>query len=299
VKSVRAGTLALAIAATFAALAGCTLLLGPDGDFTSGGLDGGDAQTTGQGDGSNGGPGDGGGASDASADAGSVLSPYALAVLADKPVFYLRLDDSAVPASLTAAQLFEEIGQAKIGVRDGTVTPGVPGALTGPAAGTALELDTGYIQFGDRLGFSGTVSFSLELWVRSTSTSFSHVITKQDRGTPKVGYAVFTNGGSMTFERYAGSVGIQVAVPFPADSSYHHIVAVFDGDKLELYIDGAVAGTQADARPTTVTTSPLILGTEEVGVGANVFQGSLDEVAIYDHVLLGDRIAAHIAAANR
>jgi hypothetical protein len=206
------------------------------------------------------------------------------------------MDDPTLPADATTPQLYDEISKTHVGSRGGSLGAGVPGAL-GSAGGTAIEFDTGFLSFGDRLAFTGTAAFTLEMWIRSTSTSFSHVITKQDRGTPKVGYAMYTNGGGLTYERYANSQAVNTSCTFPADGSYRHVAATYDANMLRLYVAGQLVGSSSDMRSMTPTTAPFLLGIESLG-STSFFQGSLDEVAIYDHALGADRIVAHVHAAT-
>jgi hypothetical protein len=91
-------------------------------------------------------------ASTSSPEAAAPL-PYVSEVLRDAPVLYLRLDDPTLPADPDAPQVYDEISKTYRGVRVGSLDAGVTGAL-GSGGGTALEFDTGFLSFGDRLAFA-------------------------------------------------------------------------------------------------------------------------------------------------
>jgi hypothetical protein len=217
-------------------------------------------------------------------------------VLADHPVAYWRMDDRSLPADVLSPQIFEQVAARLTGKRDGTLTPGLAGALPGDD-GKALGFDTGYLSFGDRLAFPGTASFTLELWLKVTSMAFGHVVTKQDRGSPKHGYAIYTVNANVFFERYETDQSVAVSMQVGLDV-YRHITSIYDGTSMRMYVNGELAGMKPDTRSMSVTVQPFILGTSALGATGDIVHGALDEVAIYDYALPEARIQAHLAAAT-
>jgi hypothetical protein len=98
------------------------------------------------------------------------------------------------------------------------------------------------------------------------------------------------DGAEYTGPALAPSPGLEAG---PSD---RHVVATYDGTALRLYVAGQAIGGSPDARVMTPTVAPFLLGIETTA-GTSFFQGSLAEVAVYDHALEPDRILAHVRAA--
>lgn len=83
----------------------------------------------------------------------------------------------------------------------------------------------------------------------------------------------------------------------PLANHVYHLVGTYDGATMRFYIDGKLNNTMpVSGRITGYTPQDgMGIGGEYVDVNP-VFHGRIGEVAIYDHVLSSDRIAAHYAA---
>ena len=75
---------------------------------------------------------------------------------------------------------------------------------------------------------------------------------------------------------------------------YTHIAVTFDGSTVRLYFDGAQVGTTTSVTVLDDNAQPF-----QIAAGNNraFFDGTIDEVAVYDYALPADRIDAHHAAA--
>ena len=149
-------------------------------------------------------------------------------------------------------------------------------------------------------------SFSIELWMMtdpaSTCAGTEVFMGRDDRGTslhwwlgcsPAGGYARFylvDKGG--TDSGVSGTTDL-------TDGSWHHIVATRDADSdtINLYVDGALEGTQSAAYPAGFDsrTSPVNIGWLNVSPYYH-FVGTLDDVAVYDRVLSDTEIYQHSLA---
>ena len=58
-----------------------------------------------------------------------------------------------------------------------------------------------------------------------------------------------------------------------------------------MYVNGALDATQADARSSLPKSMTLFIGAQTTNTRG--FAGAVDEVAVYDHALAPDRVAAH------
>jgi hypothetical protein len=105
-------------------------------------------------------------------------------------------------------------------------------------------------------------------------------------------YASSVDGGvRVGFERWTNQAIPIFALSFePLPTNvWTHLAATFDGTEARLYVNGEIKGRSLPTQPSGKTPLPLAWG----GI-----QGSLDELAIYDHAVPMARIAAHIAAAK-
>lgn len=280
------------------------------------GHDAGSDSSTGTGTeaGSEAGPDAGSDAGGAGTDAGGPLCGYASTVLADHPLAYLRLDDTS---GLTAA---DATGNGNTGTFKGGVTLGVPGAITSCLGETAVTLDgnTGWIDLGDKFGFTGSAPFSLEIWINpSTITGeFRGVMAKNstDGSNQRQGYDVFSVDGlqygtALGYERYqSGQTGFAGIGPNGTDAgtaaapivgAWMHVVAVFDGTNQMIYTNGALTAGPSPSSEViqTQTGCSFAVGAFFCGT-VGYFAGTVDEVAIYGTALSAAQVQAHYQAAQ-
>ncbi len=79
--------------------------------------------------------------------------------------------------------------------------------------------------------------------------------------------------------------------------AWTHVVMTHDGTNDVIYVNGALANAKAVAGPLDVTTKPLGIGWDPIDKG-NYFNGSLDDVQLFDVALDAAQIAALYAAQN-
>lgn len=236
------------------------------------------------------------------------FTSYSSAVLADTPVGYWRLGESAGP---TATDLS---GNARHGSYIGTYTLGALGAVP---PDTALSVDgrsnvDAYVTMGDisAFGFAG-VSFTVECWVKWTVAQGSKpIISKRtaDSGIYRGWSLLVSNGGSggqiiFTVSDGAGDGGsVTSSISALNDGEWHHVVGTFTALRIELWIDGVARG---NAVPTAVIdanpSDQFRISHPSSSVGPystnDAFVGSIDEVALYSGTALSStRIAAHYEA---
>lgn len=231
---------------------------------------------------------------DGGADA-AVVS-YRAAVLADRPLAYLRFGESS------GAIASDETGNGNTAAVSGTVAWGVPGALAGDKD-TAVRLDgkTSVIDLGGKIDFSGTSPFSLEIWldVATADSSYRFLVVKDDRpasGREEWG-VVLHNVDGLYFERYVAGGGRSAGTPAaPYLGRWVYTVATYDGSRLNFFVEGVSVDSGPDPRPQLAKNVPLQVGSGFPNGG--VIDGSIDELAIYDHALSPERIKAHFDAAR-
>jgi hypothetical protein len=217
---------------------------------------------------------------------------YREAVLADAPIAYWRLGDAVATAQDETAHV--------AGSYVGSCTHAVGGALAAdPDGAVGFDGATCEITLGDNFTFTGNVPYAVEVWIDASRTlAYEHYVTMETRsggsgsGTPVDGWAVFRDNGpiGLMFERVIAGTGVKTTpIVIPANQ-WLYVVAVYDGAIISVYVDGSLIQTISDAR-----VAPPFVGTALIGAHSQgaFFDGTLDEVAIYDHVLTPTEIQRH------
>ena len=252
-------------------------------------------------------PSSGDSASDAGPDAPVTSSAYRSAVLADNPIVYWRMGSAVrtVP---------DETGHGNdllVQGASGSFELGAKGALVGDDD-TAIRFDgrdgRGIATDAAPFDFPQKAPFTIELWAMREELEggspfqkiLDHEVGSQQNRT---GFSLQVvvdpvEGGVQAtgFEYNAYDGGDTRALgPLRPVGTWAHYAATFDGTKITVYVNG-VAGSSVPLNGVpTPAMADLIVG----GPASNPFPGTIDEVAIYDHVLGAARIVAHITAAGR
>jgi hypothetical protein len=225
-------------------------------------------------------------------------SHYRDEVLSDQPLVYLRFGEAD---GLVAA---DELAVHDAAYGTG-VNLGVPGAIAGDAD-TAVTFDgavASNVAMPSGLDFAGTTPFSVEVWARQTEyQGFGWAIDHQDYRVPRKGWGILFSADRVGFERYTNDsyAGPNVSSDRGLElDRYHHVVATFDGDRLELFIDGSSVGRESGGRAIAAMPDPWRVGRQNCGCTSDNFIGSMDELAIYGTALDAMRVRAHYTAAGR
>ncbi len=222
-------------------------------------------------------------------------SPYAQRVRADGATALWRLGEPTGSVGYDSARY-----------TDLTLDTGVSRPVTGALA---KETDTATRFDGTSAGTAATTTaargpqtFSVEAWVRTTSTAGGKVL----------GYGNKATGASTGFDRnlyvdadgrarfgvYTGSVQSLVSPAAVNDGKWHHLVATLSSAGMSLYVDGARV-----AQSTTTTKAQDLTGFWRVGgdtltgwpaqPSSSFLAGDIDEVAVYPTALTAAQVSAH------
>lgn len=201
-----------------------------------------------------------------------------------------RPDDEAT--GLLAFWSFEE--GAGLVATDGS-GHGHDGVLSGGAGwtdgylGSALSFPAGADEVRvDHGGALGTLhALTVSAWVKSPQTeSFASII--DCRHELDEGYDFYLDDQGLPFARINGTT-LTGTTPV-GDQTWHHLALVWDGSRLAIYVDGSEDAHQFIAEPPIETAAPLLLGSHFALGGTFGFEGTLDEVKIYDRALGHDEI---------
>jgi len=238
---------------------------------------------------------DASGETDASGDGGSA---YVAAVVADRPVLYLRLGERVTDSPRGARDSSGSRHDA--GAFQGPVICGVVGAIKGDndtachfdGAGSAITV----APYG--LKFAAAAPYSVEAWVRpaTLTTGGNSVFSVAGRLTLDDGYMLFVDAAARRGVTTRETADGGRSTPAGGDLSstyYSHLVTTFDGALLTIYVDGDRKGQAVTSTPfAAASTIPFSIGANG-NADDHFFVGDLDEVAVYDHALSAERVRAH------
>jgi hypothetical protein len=226
---------------------------------------------------------------------------YPDTVKADNPVAYYRFED---PTNATTV-----IDSSASGANPGTLVFDDYGAwpqLGQPGLGSNsiafhLYTDTfgvpekSYVSVPYSPDLNPAGSFTTECWARATSwgaenrcflSSFQDYSAgwwfRQEAGTtPRWLYV--QNGG-----------GIYMAAGYITKNEWTHLVVTYDGTTVYFYANGTNLWNSTGTVPAPNTLGPLCIGGDPA-IGNELFDGNVDEVAIYTNALTADQIKLHYA----
>ena len=161
------------------------------------------------------------------------------------------------------------------------------------------------LNFGNTVGNFGTNDFTIEFWIRTSSTRLESVMEKwpvcgvSSMWNIRIGQPV-TNDGHLNTEMFSDALGNGHAVLVSGrainDGIFHHVALVRLGTSVAYYIDGAV-----DVSTSSVGGVTEINNTADFAVGRSVcvgidgtspFTGQMDEISVYNRALSASEIAA-------
>ncbi|MDO8522948.1 MAG: LamG domain-containing protein, partial [bacterium] len=156
--------------------------------------------------------------------------------------------------------------------------------------GQALDFDgsNDYVNVGDHSSLDLGDVLTYSLWVKRDRSSFStyEVLMSKGAGTFVL---VFTVDNTVSANKHS-SGEIAESNQAISDGAWHHIVAAKNGSAFfKIYIDGIDRTGSVTDKTLTNGDSSLRLGTESP-VAGNYFDGSIDDVRIYNRALSADEI---------
>jgi uncharacterized repeat protein (TIGR01451 family) len=166
-----------------------------------------------------------------------------------------------------------------------TYVPGVLGQAFG-FNGNDSQVDFGSAGFG-------TADFSVDFWIKTTSTDVESILGNRMDGYHGNFFSVHLGGGApghLSVEIDQDSQGTNyisvISNGVVNDGSFHHVAIVRQGPTLSLYIDGTLSGSVTGAGVANLTNpNPLRAGFETIddqGLGVQSFTGVMDELTIYN-----------------
>lgn len=151
----------------------------------------------------------------------------------------------------------------------------------------------GYVEVkdSDLINFPGN-QFTIAAWIRPKKTKSVYVIIKNDEDK---GYSPYTldiyNGVVRSFVRAKTDEQFIIEGTRPIiANAWQHIAATFTGEQLTVYYNGIADGSVAVDRPLAIKKGDLAIGGRIENFPSASFQGSVDNVYIYDKALTAAQV---------
>jgi len=214
---------------------------------------------------------------------------YGAAVYAAQPDLYWRMSEPSGPKALDYS------GQDSGGTYQGTEEFGVTGALAG-SSDSAVRFSGGSL-IGTQ-AYNNPTTYSLEAWVRTTSTSGGKIIGFGDNPNGDSSsydrHIFMLDSGKLRFGVWIGSESTIDSTQAVNDGAWHYVVATQSPDGMRLYIDGALqaSNSQTSAQPYS---GYWHVGRDVTWGGSSspAFVGTIDEVAVYSQALTAAAVSQH------
>ena len=240
--------------------------------------------------------------------------PVALTVLA------LATDSYVNTVTASGPQAYWRLGEAagatmavdSIGTFDAVIVAdpilGAPGAMLGDPDTSMAFPGSSKVELDDFTSSLLTPQFTTEFWALSTGGSgLRSPISYRDvsaTGGEQWGWAFYANDNNQwQFDSYDGTTGPWNSIVGPAvvQGEWAHVVGTYDGTDMKLYVNGVLAGTVLNAPydPNVLVALWIGAGGTEAGAGqagSFLWEGQVDEVALYDRALTLSEVQAHYTA---
>jgi hypothetical protein len=151
----------------------------------------------------------------------------------------------------------------------------------------------GYIRVkdSDLIDFPGG-QFTLACWIKPTQAQYTYVITKNEDANSYSPYSLDIHPGVVrAFVRTKTAEQFLIAGNTPiVQGAWQHIAATFTGEELTIYYNGNKEGSIAVDRPLAITKGDMGIGASISHYPAAAFEGSIDNVHIYDKALTAAQV---------
>jgi hypothetical protein len=148
--------------------------------------------------------------------------------------------------------------------------------------------------------FQGSAPYSLEAWIqpKAITVDYQGILSNElqtDAG--KEGYVMYLQeDAGIGFDRYAEagiSTPLTEAGVVSANGHWYHVVGVYDGTTMTLYVDGSMV-TSKSSSLRNVNAGPCMFAIGATHCGSTGwFQGYVDEVAVYAYALDAGCVKTH------
>jgi len=147
----------------------------------------------------------------------------------------------------------------------------------------------------------GTNDFTLTGWLKypaqvGGSANYAAILIKSKIGSPWDGFTLFVDepsSGNVQFRTSAlATTQLNTTGLSLNNDVWYQFAAIREGDQLKLYVDGLLKGTKTVAITNISNDQPLWIGVNHESTTSQNYNGSLDDIRIYNRALSADEIKA-------
>ncbi|BDZ51947.1 hypothetical protein GCM10025867_41880 [Frondihabitans sucicola] len=194
---------------------------------------------------------------------------------------FWRLDEASGTTVYDAAGYNDQVAGA--GVTRGT-------------AGATVDGDTASTFDGSSTGFSSTQSsvpgpqtFSVEAWVKTTSTSGGKIVGFGNSPTGTSSsydrHLYLDPSGKANFGVYDGNTEVLSSPTAINDGQWHQLIGTLSSSGMQFFVDGKRVGTAPNITTAQDYTGYWRIGGDSSWNGSNFLSGSIDDVSVYPTAL--------------
>ena len=220
---------------------------------------------------------------------------YAATVLADGPVSYWRLGE------LSGTTATDSGAGGNTGTYNTGTTLGVPGAITSDTnTATQFNGTQGYVSVPDNANLDITGNMTLEMLAKpgllngTTQTVLQKGTSASAAGAGWQYRVSVTSANRWKAILFVGATSFELTdnIDTLSTSRWDYLVVVRNGSTVTFYVDGQSVASTAISGATNTTTGMLAFG-RAGGYSNYYYNGSIDEVAVYNVALSSSQIVNH------
>jgi PKD repeat protein len=143
------------------------------------------------------------------------------------------------------------------------------------------------VVLNDYTGVNGGNARTVACWIKTDATSIAGLVHWGASGTYSRASFKLQNTGVIRFEWQGGGMNGTTSVN---DNNWHHVAYTYDGNVVNLYVDGVLDATVATTAINTGVAGEtgVYIGSQ---LGGSVYSGLIDDVRIYESALNVDQIS--------
>jgi len=196
------------------------------------------------------------------------------------PVAHWALDDNEPDTTVADSSFNGNNGTAQQNTEDISTTGIIDDALI-------FNGSSDYVDCGNNSSLQITDNLSISAWVRTTSGLRQFIVCKDDLINRS--YSLFMVDGMIRFQIFENDTYDRISSTTSInDGSWHHVVGINDGTDLKVYIDGELETLPGAGGIIDNKSADLWIGARSDLT--RHFNGSIDDVRIFDKALSGDEV---------
>lgn len=233
---------------------------------------------------------------------------YPALITSDGAVEYLRLDEPAENVATNLGILGPLVNATYSDTQNGVPGPQSPAYAGFEANNTAAAFNTSnsYVELENPavLNFNGPIT--MEAWIQPAASQGydSYILGHGGNDTFSAETSLRIQGGEYQVGSQYGSASFPIPAGDLGSGQWVHLVGTWDGANWNLYRNSVLVATGADSHgPVIVTNANWAIGARgrwkyetglvDPGQDTRIFNGAIDEVAIYGYALSQSQIQAH------